>query len=309
VPVEHALASADLLGVDPWSDRPLRQERRVDAGHNAWWACLIPYEVVREVGYPMPLFFQFDDVEYAYRARERGFRTVTVPGAGVWHHDFEWKDFDGWHRYFNVRNAIINAALHGPFRVPSIARKLAGEIGYFLVGMQYGQAATVIKALEDFLAGPQVLRDGGAAALVEIKRMREEYAETKRRRPAEAPGVAMDQVEIVSAAPPPSKPRAVLAKRVLQGLLGKQPHDVGAIPSNEAHWWHVALFGTAVVTDGSQDGVRVRSYDRRRMLELAKRGARALRRLAKEGPAVREEYLRAVPELTSRETWARLYGR
>src|SRR5690606_18529998 len=103
-PVPHSLSTADLLGVDEETGKPNRQERRVDAGYNGWWSCLIPYEVVKTIGYPLPFFFQWDDAEYSYRARAHGFPTVTLPGAGVWHADFHWKDWDEWHRYFNLRN-------------------------------------------------------------------------------------------------------------------------------------------------------------------------------------------------------------
>ena len=68
--------------------------------------------MVRAIGYPLPLFFQWDDIEYGYRARAHGFPTVALPGAGVWHADFGWKDWDEWHRYFNMRNGLITAALH-----------------------------------------------------------------------------------------------------------------------------------------------------------------------------------------------------
>jgi len=79
---------------------------------------------VRAIGYPLPLFFQWDDVEFGYRARAHGFPTVALPGAGVWHADFGWKDWDEWHRYFNMRNGLITAALHTGFstRLPPLAR-------------------------------------------------------------------------------------------------------------------------------------------------------------------------------------------
>ena len=37
-----------------------------------------------------------------------------------------------------------------------------------------------------------------------------------------------------------------------------------AVPIADAHWWHVSLFETAVVTDSSQESVRVRRFDRDR---------------------------------------------
>ena len=47
---------------------------RVDAAYNGWWSCLIPSEVVAAIGYPLPLFFQWDDIEYGLRAGAPGSR-------------------------------------------------------------------------------------------------------------------------------------------------------------------------------------------------------------------------------------------
>ena len=307
MPVEHSLSTADLLGVDEETLKPNRQERRLDAGYNGWWSCLIPYEVVKATGYPMPFFFQWDDAEYSYRARAHGFPTVTLPGAGVWHADFHWKDWDEWHRYFNLRNSIITAALHSPFNLNLLSRVLISQLVRYLLGMQYGLSATLIKAVEDFLEGPEILRDGGVAAMKEIRRIRDEYPETKRHKATDVPGIASADIGIINSAPRPSLQRLVLIKRVLDRILGRSRHGLGAIPTDEANWWHVAQFDTAVVTDANQEGVRVRHYDRAKMFDLAKRGAKVIQRLRKEGAGVQDQYKRAMPELTSRDNWKRLY--
>ena len=307
VPVENSLSTADLLGVDEETGKPNRQERRVDAGYNGWWSCLIPYEVVEKTGYPMPFFFQWDDAEYSYRAREHGFPTVTLPGAGVWHADFHWKDWDEWHRYFNLRNSIITAALHSEFNLTVLCRVLMAQLVRYLLGMQYGLTHTLIKAVEDFLAGPEILHDGGVAAMKEIREIRARYPETKRYDPTEVPGIASNDIGIINSPGRPALQRLVLLKRVVDRLRGRSRFGLGAIPADEANWWHVALFETAVVTDANQEGVRVRRYDRDRMLELGKRGLQVINRLRKEGKAVQAQYKRALPDLTSRENWKRLY--
>jgi galactofuranosylgalactofuranosylrhamnosyl-N-acetylglucosaminyl-diphospho-decaprenol beta-1,5/1,6-galactofuranosyltransferase len=307
VPVDHSLSTANLLGVDEETGKPNRQERRLDAGYNGWWSCLIPYEVVKAVGYPLPYFFQWDDAEYSYRARGHGFPTVTLPGAGVWHADFFWKDWDEWHRYFNLRNSIITAALHSDFNLTVLCRVLTAQLVRYLLGMQYGLSHTLIKAVEDFLEGPEILRDGGVAAMREIRELRARYPETKRHDATEIPGIASNDIGIINTAPRPSLQRAVLLKRMVDRLRGRARYSLGAIPIDEAHWWHVGLFETAVVTDASQEGVRVRKYDRDRMFQLGKHGLRVINRLRKEGRAAQEQYRRAMPELTSRENWKRLY--
>jgi galactofuranosylgalactofuranosylrhamnosyl-N-acetylglucosaminyl-diphospho-decaprenol beta-1,5/1,6-galactofuranosyltransferase len=69
----------------------------------------------------------------------------------------------------------------------------------------------------------------------------------------------------------------------------------------------VSLFQTAVVTDMSQEGVRVRQFDRATALRLAREGVRVLTRLMREGTGVTEQFRSAHPRLTSRDNWARLY--
>ena len=114
---DGALQDVDLLAEEVDEDdiptgKPNRGDHRVDADYNAWWSCLIPSEIILDIGYPLPLFFQWDDVEYGYRARARGYPTVTLPGAALWHADFDRKDADKWSEYFAVRNAMIVSALH-----------------------------------------------------------------------------------------------------------------------------------------------------------------------------------------------------
>jgi len=302
VPAPRSPHGVDLLIPDRRTGRLVRQEHRVDAGYNGWWACLIPREVIRDIGYPLPLFFQGDDAEYSYRARSRGFRTVTLPGAGLWHTDFPWKDRDEINRYFIVRNYTIIAGLHGSFRVHVIIQVLLGELTAYLLGMQYGAAATLIAAVEDFLAGPETLRDGGTAALSRIRELRSRYPETRCR-----PATVIGGVPIADAADPPG-PRDLLLRPVLAALLGRHRHASGAIPHAQAHWWHAAAFETAMVTDASQRGVRIRRYDRALLGALTLAGAKALARLAAEGPEAARRYRRALPELSSRSHWARLFG-
>jgi galactofuranosylgalactofuranosylrhamnosyl-N-acetylglucosaminyl-diphospho-decaprenol beta-1,5/1,6-galactofuranosyltransferase len=53
--------------------------------------------------------------------------------------------------------------------------------------------------------------------------------------------------------------------------------------------------------------VRLRRRDREQTVKLAKDTVRLVKRLLSELPRLRVEYRAAVPELTSRENWRRLY--
>jgi galactofuranosylgalactofuranosylrhamnosyl-N-acetylglucosaminyl-diphospho-decaprenol beta-1,5/1,6-galactofuranosyltransferase len=141
----------------------------------------------------------------------------------------------------------------------------------------------------------------------EIRELRSRYPETKRHDATDVPRIASNDIGIINTAPRPAFQRLILVKRIVDRLLGRSRFSLGAVSLDESHWWHVGLFETAVVTDASQEGVRVRKYDRDRMFQLGKHGLRVLNRLRKEGRAVQAQYRRAMPELTSRENWKRLY--
>lgn len=294
MPVPDALAGANLLEE--------LQDLRVDTEYNAWWACLLPPEAVAKVGLPLPVFFQWDDIEYGLRSREHGFPTVTLPGAGVWHADFAWKDWDDWPRYFSVRNSLIVSALHSEFNLRSIVYTLFRDLATYLVSMRYGLAATLILAVEDFLSGPEVLRDGGAEAAAKIRKLRAEYPETQVH-----PAYGAAQVPIVPAAPDPSIPTAVMIKRIVWQLMGLS-RGAAAVRAEDNNWWHTSLFNTAVVTDPSQAGVKILKRDKAVARDLGMRGAKVLRRLYRDGQSVRRSYQTALPNLTSEENWARLFG-
>ncbi|TFV59586.1 glycosyltransferase family 2 protein [Geodermatophilus sp. DF01-2] len=282
------------------------QEVRVDAVYNAWWSAILPSEIVSATGYPLPIFFQWDDIEYGHRALENGFATVTLPGAGVWHADFTWKDQDDWARYFSVRNSLITAALHSEFPSKGLARVLFGRLVAFVTSMQYGLAATAIKGIDDFLAGPELLRDGGQRALAEVRQLRRDYPETVKHTASNVPGLSLRGVTTKRADPHPSMLKAVLAKRILWQLTGRNGGSA-AVPLEDSQWWHVSRFSKVVVTDASQEGVRIREYDQRTGLRLLREGAAACYRLATQGPAAAAAYRAALPELTSRENWRRLF--
>ncbi|MFI1239148.1 glycosyltransferase [Nocardia salmonicida] len=283
------------------------QERRVDAGYNAWWTCLIPAEVVAKIGLPVPIFFQWDDVEYGIRAREHGFVTVTLPNAAVWHADFYWKDYDDWARYFSTRNSLIVGALHTDLDGKAITREFFRYIAEHLVGMQYGLVHTTLQGIEDFMKGPKALHDGGIDALAAARSSRNDYPETIKH-PAATPPVNSADISVRRASGEPSRVTLVLIKRAITQWTGRTQPGLIGVTREDAHWWHIGLFEHVVVTDASQSGVRVRRRDKARARALLIRAYRTLRKLRKELPALQAEYRRAVPELTSRENWARLYG-
>ncbi|NDK90098.1 glycosyltransferase family 2 protein [Gordonia desulfuricans] len=290
-------------GLDALTDQ---QDVRTDAGWNGWWSCLLPAEAVAAVGLSLPLFFQWDDIEFGIRARKAGFPTVTLPNAGVWHADFHLKDYNDWTRYFSWRNAMIVSAIHGRFDPKQISGVVAREITQHIVSMQYGLAETFLLAVRDFISGPSVLHDGGQAKLGELARLRADYPDTVR--VDAATGLAADP-PIVVKGPDPQRDRLdqVLAKRVVKQYLGRLAPGRVAISAHDNRWWHVGLFAEAVVTDSSQTGVRIRRRDKGIAVRQARELARLCLELRRRGPELAEMWRSAVPELTGPDNWQRLF--
>ncbi|PXW35805.1 UNVERIFIED_CONTAM: galactofuranosylgalactofuranosylrhamnosyl-N-acetylglucosaminyl-diphospho-decaprenol beta-1,5/1,6-galactofuranosyltransferase [Williamsia faeni] len=299
---EHALHDADMLTE--------RQDRIADAGYNGWWTCLIPAEIIKTMDLPIPMFFQWDDIEYGIRANlAGGYRTVTLPGAAVWHMDFAVKDHDDWTLYFSIRNSLITAALHSDFDTAQLSVRLFREIAQYLVSMRYGLALTMIRSIEDFLVGPEILEDGGRQALVDIRTERKRFPETTISPESAIPGGSYDALPLHPAGIPPAKDKfdLVLSKRAATQLTGRVQRGCVTIPPQNEHWWHVSLFDQVVVTDASGSGYRVRTRDVRLARQLTKRTLLLMRRFRADGTKTAQAYRDALPRLTSIENWRRLF--
>ena len=287
-----------------------RQNKRTDAMYTGWWSCLIPAEVIAAVGLPLPMFIKWDDIEYSLRAGAQGYPTVTLPNAGVWHAEFHWKDYDDWVHYFQIRNALITAAVRGSINTKDASRAFAREIAESLAAMRYGLGHIIIRAIEDFLEGPSILSDGGAGAAARIRVERSKFPETKTH-------PAVSTAELTNAIPPtrpsskhhPRKDRLDLVrlKRFVFQWLGRTVGGPVMIPASDAYWWHISIFDYVVVTDASQGGVRILRRDKQNLKALTRRATKTLQRFRKQAPSIQDRYREAFGELSSRENWARLF--
>jgi galactofuranosylgalactofuranosylrhamnosyl-N-acetylglucosaminyl-diphospho-decaprenol beta-1,5/1,6-galactofuranosyltransferase len=296
--VPGALWNADLTEEN--------QEVRVDADYNAWWSALLPSEIVSATGYPLPVFFQWDDIEYGYRARENGFTTVTLPGAGVWHADFTWKDQDDWSRYFSIRNSLITSALHTGFDSRAIAVTLFGRLVAYIAGLQYGLAATVFKGIDDFLAGPESWPTADSGSSVRsgssARPTRRPCGTTPPRSPASRCGARP------SSGPCPTPRRsarcwpsaAVAADRAHRRLgghhRGRRP-VVARLPVPPGDRHRRLRRRACASRPRPRPGRRAAARERRGLLPAGR-----------QGPAAAQQYASALPQLTSRENWRRLFG-
>lgn len=291
--------------------------KRVNATYNGWWMCLFPREVVERTGLPLPLFIKWDDAEYSLRALANGFPTVSLPGAAVWHMPWTDKnDATDWTAYFHLRNRLVMAALHSPYDVRKTLLLQGLRVSVRrLLSMEYSTVAIEQKAIEDFLAGPDRLFELLRTGLPEAQEVRRRYTDAQTLPSArEFPPPTFDMVRAERMLQPPVHPVKIAArasKALLHNLRAPQPQASQQpqvnIPAGSALWFLLGNLDSATVSNPDGSGVAFRRRDPEVFRELSLRAAANYRRLIQEWPALRDKYRAALPDLTSVESWRKVF--
>ncbi|QBR91982.1 glycosyltransferase [Nocardioides euryhalodurans] len=306
-----------------FGDRNLRSTRwlhaRIDVDYNGWFMCLIPAEVISDIGLSLPIFIKWDDSEYGLRAKAAGYPTVTFPGAAVWH--VPWTDKNDaldWQSYFHVRNRVIAALLHSPYpRGGRLLRESFNHQVKHLVSMQYSTVELRHRALEDVLAGPHKLHEVLPTTLPTIKEIVKGYDDaTLVSDPSAFPEVKRHKLPRKGKeASPVISGRAATVQALLQPLRQlRKPrelsveHPEAEVMAQDARWHKIARYDSAVVS--MPDGTAAAFYrrDREKFFDLLKRTVAIHRRLAADWDDLAEQYRTALPEITSPEAWERTFA-
>jgi galactofuranosylgalactofuranosylrhamnosyl-N-acetylglucosaminyl-diphospho-decaprenol beta-1,5/1,6-galactofuranosyltransferase len=292
--------------------------KRIDATYNGWWMCLFPRSVVEKVGLPLPLFIKCDDAEYSLRALAQNVPTVTLPGSAVWHEPWTDKnDTKDWTVYFHIRNRLIMGALHSPHDMrKTLLAQGARSAFKRLMSMEYSTLAIELKALEDFMAGPERLFDKLSTALPEVQELRKQYTDAQFLPSArEFPPPTLDMVRAEQLLRPPVHPAKIAlraGKALLHNLRAPEPAATERpqvnIPASGSVWFLLGNLDSATVSNADGSGVAFRRRDPKVFRELAAKAAHDWRRLSQEWPKLVEQYRAALPELTSVESWRKVFN-
>ena len=122
-------------------------EERTD--YMGWWFCCIPIETIEKSGYPLPVYFHRDDVEYGLRNTKQ----ITLNGICTWHKSFESK-VSAVDEYYNVRNTGIILAIY---------QRKCYKYCYFVIKnilanlflLKYNVVELMLQGVEDFMKGAE----------------------------------------------------------------------------------------------------------------------------------------------------------
>ncbi|MFE7418580.1 glycosyltransferase [Rhodococcus sp. NPDC057529] len=300
----------------PLSDRENSRllHRRIDVDYNGWWMCMIPRQAAEELGQPLPLFIKWDDAEYGLRAREAGYPTVTMPGAAIWH--MAWSDKDDaidWQAYFHLRNRLVVASLHMPGNGRGLVINTVKATIKHLLCLEYSTVAIQNQAIADFLQGPEHIFELLPTALGNVHAMRKEYPDAVVL--PSSTSLPLPSGAEVGAVGEPRNPLAKIV-RLGKGLVHnvKPAHEEHHerpqlnVPTLDARWFLLSQVDGVTVTTADGRGVVYRKRNPKLALALLKEAIRLRRELAQRFPELKREYQDAVPALTSKERWERVFG-
>ncbi|MDF7666163.1 glycosyltransferase [Bifidobacterium sp. ESL0745] len=295
----------------PLRDSPERHQR-VDIDFNGWWMCLIPVKIMKEIGLSLPFFIKFDDAEYALRAREHGYPTVSLPGVAVWHQ--AWHDKDPartWEEYFSQRNRWILGLLH----CPKPNSRFAYEILYgdAELGMKFIYSALKLRqmGLNDILKGPQYIVESMPNKIAEVRAARKGFNDTAlSTSAADFPEPKREFVGF-SRTVDRRQDRKAGAKALLHalttkdnGLKDKRP-DI-AVPSDQNIWESFVGVNSALVTSPDGNSLAWCRRDSKLFRKQMKRGVRLVRTLMKNWEKLSQRY-RAY-DMASLKVWSKVFA-
>lgn len=281
--------------------------RPKDVDFNGWWMCLIPAAVIREIGVSLPYFIKWDDAEYGLRASAAGHRTLTLPGAALWHMPWTAKD-DGldWQAYHQLRNRVVTALLHSSNPLRLLVSSWAQDVNHVLC-QQYGSADVRSVALRDVLDGPAHLWATLGTRRSDMQRLLASRGQTIT---AFGDSAEIPDKALRPAAPDGLRGRIVRLVRVLLAQLGSV--DETAPPTRvrrtDGKWWSIGMLDRVALESAAGDGVFLLQRDRRTAARLLMRSGWLRLRLLVAWPALARRYRRAAPDLARPAAWERAYS-
>ena len=287
--------------------------RRADSDYNGWWMCLIPAQVIREIGLSLPVFIKWDDAEYGLRAQAAGYPTVSLPGAAAW--QVPWDDKDDardWQAYFHLRNRLVAALLHSqqPHGGKLIPESLERQL-QCLLSMQYSTAALRLMAVEDVLGGPDHLHRELGTKLAQLQAVRKEYPDARsttdlesfppaRRR---APDALKQETTPTNKLNLVTKASAGTARQFRKPRPGSAKRPQLVLPYQDASWWVLAGLDSAVVSSAEGTSAAWYRRDPKLFRSLGWRSMVAHRRLRRNWARLAADYRAASADFNSPERW------
>ena len=295
---EHAdLDLADVRCLDQLLDPTAIQ-------YNGWWCFAFPLSIVQRLGMPMPCFIRGDDTEFGLRLYANGLHTVSMPGIAVWHEPFYLK-LGSWQLYYETRNTLSTMAIHRDFGRWAVVKRMARQILLHLMTYRYYSTALIVRGIEDYLAGPEILRQPPGPVHASLDGLRHRFAVATVARSVVIPKLTVARLPRFRVGYLWALVCAIVRNAVLPSPVSPNPHKLDV----EAFSW-ISLRGAdcvALETWWDREMPRLQR-SRAHFRTLGPACLRVLARLYHGGPSASAAWRDAHPELTSAGFWRGYLG-
>ena len=271
--------------------------------YNGWWCCGFPLSVLRDHGMPLPCFIRGDDMEFGLRLHQRGVPTVPMPGVAVWHEPFYLK-LGGWQLYYETRNLLVAMALHQPFDRLGVVRRIGRQIVVHLLTYRYYSAALVLQGVEDFLAGPDVMRGAPLPRHASLQSLKAAYP------PAFTPREAVAHEQKLKTIPDGRLRCFVLLLMLLvrNAVITTCHAPARVLPIDQFHWLTIRSAGHVATETWWDENLPTYQRNREHHRSLLMKAIRLVGRLFRELPQAAAAWRAAAAGLTSVPSWHAYLG-
>ncbi|WP_026665248.1 glycosyltransferase [Butyrivibrio sp. FC2001] len=128
-----------------------------------WWYCCIPISVIKKNGLPLPIFIRCDDIEYSLRCNAN---ILTMNGIAVWHMGFVKKYNGAFDKYQQCRNLLIDKACSEMLGNVDLDIFIHRSFRTQMLKYNYDAAELVLRAFEDYVKGPDFLKENRGEEIV-----------------------------------------------------------------------------------------------------------------------------------------------
>lgn len=129
----------------------LRNEVEERINYLGWWYCCIPVSLLEQCKFSMPLFVQYDDIEFSLR--NNNLAKITLNGICCWHIPFD-KKWSAFKNYYTIRNrSIVNGLYFKGFTKNRLKKELLSECFRRTMQYSYREANLALRGAEDYLKG------------------------------------------------------------------------------------------------------------------------------------------------------------
>ncbi|WP_077612294.1 glycosyltransferase [Clostridium sp. Marseille-P2415] len=269
-----------------------------------WWYCCIPSSQIKKNGLSLPIFIRCDDMEYSLRCKAH---ILTMNGICVWHMGFTNKYNAAFDRYQQCRNLLIGKAVNSISNV-NVFDFVHKSYRTELMRFNYDAAELVIKALEDYMKGPEFLISSDGEDIVNKNRKFNEILISLK----EFSNIEVDLNAIYY-----DPPRTFLKKWIFRLTYNGQRfipvswlnQEPVAIAFDHVYQpAKMALHRNLLAVNPFTKQAAIRILDKQRYKNLQRRWRKNVRLYKKNNGIIEEEYAAKRAYITSVEFWKKYLG-